>query len=407
MRAENDIAIKVSHLSKVFYPQSSSKTVKEAFVGLGRKLSGRNELHHHEGEYRALNDISFEIKKGEFFGIVGRNGSGKSTLLKILAGVYSPTKGHVQVNGKLTPFIELGVGFNPELSGRDNVFLNGALLGFTRKQMADMYDEIVDFAELHDFMDTKLKNYSSGMQVRLAFSVAIRAQSDILLIDEVLAVGDAAFQQKCFDYFDLLKRNKKTVILVTHDMNVIHRYCTNGALIDRSNLLMTGDAKKIANEYSKINNESIDANEKESNDSDEKIHLKTKDTKGAKSTFITGSDMIVEMAWDEMQDTVGAVGIELCQSTGERVFATNTIGHEHDLSSSKIEYTLALNIGPGSYYLQAALFDKSGSRVLAFTSNGPQIRVRLSQETQNVLGVARLDYAYNVPSSKRKYESSE
>src|SRR5690606_31573026 len=147
---------------------------------------------------QVLKNISFEIKKGEFVGIVGRNGSGKSTLLKLLAGIYSPDKGSIEVNGKLVPFIELGVGFNPELTGRENVFLNGALLGFNRKEMQAMYKDIVEFAELERFMDQKLKNYSSGMQVRLAFSIAIRAQSDILLIDEVLAVGDAAFQQKCY-----------------------------------------------------------------------------------------------------------------------------------------------------------------------------------------------------------------
>src|SRR5690606_7141480 len=147
---------------------------------------------------QVLKDINFEIKKGEFFGIVGRNGSGKSTLLKLLAGIYSPDSGHVQVNGKLVPFIELGVGFNPELTGRENVFLNGALLGFNRKEMESMYEEIVEFAELERFMDQKLKNYSSGMQVRLAFSIAIRAKADILVLDEVLAVGDEAFQKKCY-----------------------------------------------------------------------------------------------------------------------------------------------------------------------------------------------------------------
>ncbi|QFZ10475.1 ABC transporter ATP-binding protein, partial [Streptococcus dysgalactiae] len=137
---------------------------------------------------------------GDFFGIVGRNGSGKSTLLKIISKIYEPEKGTVTVDGKLVPFIELGVGFNPELTGRENVFMNGALLGFSRDEVAAMYDDIVSFAELHDFMDQKLKNYSSGMQVRLAFSIAIKAKGDILILDEVLAVGDEAFQRKCFDY---------------------------------------------------------------------------------------------------------------------------------------------------------------------------------------------------------------
>ena len=164
-----------------------------------------------------LKDISFEVRQGDFFGIVGRNGSGKSTLLKIISQIYVPEKGSVSVKGKLVPFIELGVGFNPELTGRENVYLNGALLGFTREEIDAMYDDIVEFAELEDFMDQKLKNYSSGMQVRLAFSVAIKAQGDILVLDEVLAVGDEAFQRKCDNFFAQMQKGPtKTIILVTH-----------------------------------------------------------------------------------------------------------------------------------------------------------------------------------------------
>ena len=195
MSEENQIAIKVEAVGKTFrLPHEKTSSIKSALISGWRKSRSYEKQH-------ALEDISFEIKKGEFFGIVGRNGSGKSTLLKLLAGIYSPSKGSIQINGTLTPFIELGVGFNPELTGRENVFLNGALLGFNRKRMQTMYSDIVKFAELERFMDQKLKNYSSGMQVRLAFSIAIRAESDILLIDEVLAVGDSAFQQKCYNYF--------------------------------------------------------------------------------------------------------------------------------------------------------------------------------------------------------------
>ena len=188
--SNKDIAIKVSHLKKSFrIPLESSNGIKQKLINT---LKGRKGYRN----FTPLKDVSFEIKKGDFFGIVGRNGSGKSTLLKTIAGIYSPTGGTVQVNGSLVPFIELGVGFNPELTGRENVFLNGALLGFSHDEMETMYDDIVDFAELHDFMDERLKNYSSGMQVRLAFSIAIRAQGDVLLLDEVLAVGDEAFQKK-------------------------------------------------------------------------------------------------------------------------------------------------------------------------------------------------------------------
>lgn len=188
---ESTAVVSVKNVSKSFVlPHEKKTSIKQAFTGMLR--SHRRGFEHQQ----ALKNISLEIKKGEFFGILGRNGSGKSTLLKILAGIYQPTSGSVRIEGKLVPFIELGVGFNPELTGRENVYLNGALLGFTRAEIADMYDDIVAFAELERFMDQKLKNYSSGMQVRLAFSVATRAQADVLLIDEVLAVGDADFQKK-------------------------------------------------------------------------------------------------------------------------------------------------------------------------------------------------------------------
>ncbi|MDR2082233.1 MAG: ABC transporter ATP-binding protein [Candidatus Ancillula trichonymphae] len=200
-----------------------------------------------------IRNLSFEVKKGDFYGIVGRNGSGKSTLLKLLAGIYSPDGGEIEVNGSLVPFIELGVGFNPELSGRENVYLNCALLGFTRARTDSMYDEIVDFAELHDFMEQKLKNYSSGMQVRLAFSVAIMARGDILILDEILAVGDETFQQKCFSYFAKLKKEKKTVILVTHNMGSVQDFCNKVLLIDKSSIIEEGNAAEISQKYRKLN----------------------------------------------------------------------------------------------------------------------------------------------------------
>lgn len=242
----DDIAIRVENVSKSFkLPHEKHGSVKNAFVNIFR---GKTTYEKQE----ALKDISFEIKKGEFFGIVGRNGSGKSTLLKLLAGIYSPDKGAIQINGKLTPFIELGVGFNPELTGRENVFLNGALLGFSREEMYAMYEEIVEFAELEKFMDQKLKNYSSGMQVRLAFSVAIRANSEILLIDEVLAVGDAAFQKKCFDIFNDIKRSGTTVIFVTHDMGAVEQFCDRAVLIEKGRVELSSSSQNVAFAYQDI-----------------------------------------------------------------------------------------------------------------------------------------------------------
>ncbi len=240
-------AISVSHVSKDFLlPHEQTNSLKGAFITALRRKNQRVDVQH------ALRDISFEVKPGEFFGICGRNGSGKSTMLKILANIYEPTKGTVDIRGKLVPFIELGVGFNAELTGRENVYLNGAMLGFSHKEIDRMYDDIVSFAELERFMDQKLKNYSSGMQVRLAFSMATRAEADILLVDEVLAVGDADFQRKCFDYFRKLKRDKKTVIFVSHDMGAVREYCDRAVLIEDSRLVMEGTANAVANEYTRL-----------------------------------------------------------------------------------------------------------------------------------------------------------
>ncbi|HLG90579.1 MAG TPA: ABC transporter ATP-binding protein [Candidatus Saccharimonadales bacterium] len=240
---DKDAAIKVEGISKTFkLPHEKHSSVKSLFVNFYRSKR-TYELQ------QALRNISFEVKKGEFFGIVGRNGSGKSTLLKLIAGIYAPTKGNIIINGSLTPFIELGVGFNPELSGRENVYLNGALLGFNRRQMRAMYSDIVKFAELEKFMDQKLKNYSSGMQVRLAFSIAIRAHSEILLLDEVLAVGDAAFQQKCYDYFSKLKADKKTIVLVSHNMPIVEKYCDRALLLESGEIMKIGQSNEVAGLY--------------------------------------------------------------------------------------------------------------------------------------------------------------
>lgn len=244
---DDNIAIKVDNLSKTFkLPHEKNTSIKSAFINFYKRKKSFEKQE-------ALKNISFEVKKGEFFAIAGRNGGGKSTLLKMLAGIYTPDEGQVHVRGKLTPFIELGVGFNPELSGRENVFLNGALLGFNRKEMEAMYDDIVEFSEIERFMDQKLKNYSSGMQVRLAFSIAIRARSDILLLDEVLAVGDAAFQQKCFNYFEKLKQQKKTVVFVSHDMGAVKRFCTKAIYIDGGKIIYEGDPADVADLYVKDN----------------------------------------------------------------------------------------------------------------------------------------------------------
>ena len=239
-------AVVVDGVSKTFRkPHEAVHTLKERVLHPLRRTG-------HE-EFQALNDVSFAVPKGEFFGIVGRNGSGKSTLLKCMAGIYGVDSGAIYVNGRVSTFIELGVGFNPDLAARDNVALNAVMLGLPPKEARERFERVIDFAELHEFVDLKLKNYSSGMQVRLAFSVMIEVDADILLIDEVLAVGDAAFQQKCFDVFHRMKNEGRTILFVTHDMGAVKRFCHRALLIERGDVRMIGAPSEVAANYLELN----------------------------------------------------------------------------------------------------------------------------------------------------------
>ena len=242
-------AIVVRDLSKTFrLPHLQYHTLKERFLHPLR-FRGFDEL-------RAVAGASFEVAPGEFFGIVGRNGSGKSTLLKCMAGIYRVDQNastELDIRGRLSPFIELGVGFNPDLTAKDNVIVNAIMLGLTRKEARARFDDIIRFAGLEEFVNLKLKNYSSGMYVRLAFSVAVQVDADVLLFDEVLAVGDSAFQQKCFDQFLKLKEQGKTVVFVTHDMNAVERFCDRAMLMERGQIVAIGQPDQVARQYNELN----------------------------------------------------------------------------------------------------------------------------------------------------------
>lgn len=259
-----ETVVSVKNVSKSFrLPTESSNSLRTTLVNRMKGIKGYKEQE-------VLKDISFDVKKGDFFGIVGRNGSGKSTLLKIISQIYVPQKGSVTINGRLVSFIELGVGFNPELTGKENVYLNGAMLGFSTQEIDEMYDDIVNFSELQEFMNQKLKNYSSGMQVRLAFAVAIQAKSDILVLDEILAVGDEAFQRKSREFFETIKQDQnKTVILVTHDMGAVQRYCNKVIYIKDGVLEKSENLQDITNQYSEDNLETYE--DQMSNGKNEKI----------------------------------------------------------------------------------------------------------------------------------------
>ena len=372
-----DIAIKVENVSKYFkLPHDRANTIKASLINFARRKNGYDIQH-------ALENINFEVRKGEFYGIVGKNGSGKSTLLKIISGIYQPTKGQVAINGKLTPFIELGVGFNQELTGRENIFLNGSLLGFDRKEMRSMYADIVSFAGLEKFMDQKLKNYSSGMQVRLAFSIAIRAQSDILVMDEVLAVGDSEFQQKCFNVFRELKKEKKTIILVTHDMSNVERFCDRVLVLDNGRQLKVTTPAEAASIYSRLNVEAEQLTEKKiTGESSKKVEnkqpqrqrwgdggIRVKDVilkNSVKETkiFSTGEkfNMLIKLNRDSKYRTTPIVcGLAFFNQDGHVIIGPNSTHQKLKDGCQEVSFCLdPMPFAPGKYAITVGIFDEDG-----------------------------------------------
>lgn len=368
--SDNGISITVDSVGKTFrLPHNRQNSIKNSVINL---VKGGDRTYETQEVFK---DVSFEIKKGEFFGIVGRNGSGKSTLLKMLAGIYQPTSGQITVNGSLTPFIELGVGFNPELTGRENVFLNGALLGFSRDEMNSMYDDIVAFAELERFMDQKLKNYSSGMQVRLAFSIAIRAKTDILLIDEVLAVGDQSFQEKCFDYFSEIKKSNTTVIFVTHDMSNVERYCDRVFIIDKNSkyngLYSVNEAVHI---YNQLNHQTVeDLGDNKSPEQSSEVYIKRVDLvndAGKKSkNFESGSPLKIEihLGGTKVEKSLPLkVGIAFHDREGNNLAGPNSGSLPIMTNRGKITYNLkSIPFNMGRYNLTVAIFDDMNAKQYA------------------------------------------
>ena len=369
----SEVVVTVEHVSKTFkLPHEKHSSLKSMLISRFKGSKQSYELQ------KALHDVSFEVRKGDFFAIVGRNGSGKSTLLKMLAGIYTPSSGQINVDGRLTPFIELGVGFNAELSGRENVFLNGALLGFSRKEMEAMYDDIVEFAELKRFMDQKLKNYSSGMQVRLAFSIAIRAKGDILLLDEVLAVGDSAFQQKCFNYFEELKADKKTVVFVSHDMSAITRFCDRAVYIEEGKLIMDGTAAEVADLYVEKNIKNApEAVDESDTKTVSNYKLTTQISESTQTKVILKATYATKEPDAEMYIGISIIKdgfsfAEICTSLEKPLVGTGEVFYELD--------TTQLN--GGIYKIGAGLYRLSNREILAVAKNKNEFAVKGSDITK-------------------------
>ncbi len=391
---KKDTAIKAENITKIFeIPHEKIDTMRSAFVNFFHKNSYE--------KFYALKDVSLEVKKGEFFGIIGRNGSGKSTLLKILAGIYQADGGQVEVSGRISPFLELGIGFNPELSGRDNIYLNGAVLGLTKKEVADKFNEIVKFSELDKFIDQKLKNYSSGMQVRLAFAVAIHANREILLMDEVLAVGDANFQQKCLEEFSKYKKDRnKSVILVTHDLSVAKKFC------DRMLLLESGLAKEIdspeniLNSYMNLNmGKKVILNkktQKEKKDlvSIEKVNILNENNE-KQSSFNTGEEIKIRVFFEAKKRICRPViGIALHNEISQLLAGPNSLssGIKFDFIEGKGFFDITINNNPffsGIYNLTIAIHDESGEKIYCLIDKGINLNIESTEANQR--GSYKLD----------------
>jgi len=379
------IAIKAENLTKIFRKYSTKHrflTFKSALV----KGSLFKDLKPEE-TVTALKDVNFQVEKGITLGIIGENGSGKSTLLKIIAGITKPTSGKVVTNGRISALIELGAGFHPEITGRENVYINGIMLGLSKKEISEKFDEIVKFAELEDFIDAPVKTYSSGMYMRLGFAVAINVNPDILLVDEVLAVGDASFVPKCLDRINDFRRRKKTIIFVSHDLSTVERICDKVMWLKKGEIQMIGEPKRVVDAYLQdiaekqeesleVRHKELDLEKKWEEEKREKrwgkreIEIKSvklRDLHG-KEKFVFSPDegMIIEMEVETKSNIEDFVfGIGIFNSEGVCCFGTNT--HLEDYTpvsfkgKGKVIFKIdKLNLINGTYYLDVATHKRDG-----------------------------------------------
>lgn len=401
----SNIALKVSNISKAFrIPDMQTQTAKGFFMDLFRKRK-----YH---TFHALDNVSLEIEKGDFFGIVGKNGSGKSTLLKILSGIYTPDTGTIATHGKIVSFLELGVGFNSEFSGRENIILSGTLLGIKKKDLQKKMQDIIAFSELEEFIDMRLKNYSSGMYVRLAFSVAIHADADILIMDEILAVGDMNFQKKCYKVFDELKAAGKTIILVSHDMANIVKFCNKSALLHEGKLIYQGIPEQTTQLYQQLNVDSqAEVNESSVNDMIasqkdkgahiEKIELLNKDGKPQKK-FQSHEDIIFRIHY-KTQETLVEPNFAIALFKAENdlcCYDINTYLEKIEINPSDISkegyFEIRFSKPPlltGSYYAKIGLFGKYCDITYDFIDHSEEFFI---QGKDNEFGAVYLEHTWNL-----------
>ena len=364
--------IEVKHLTKE-YQLGHITSLKENVFNTFRRLGGKSA--HQREQFKALDDVNFTIEQGEVVGIIGHNGAGKSTLLKHLANISKPTKGEVIVRGSVAPLIEVGAGVNPELTGRENIFLNGAILGIPKKIIQQKLDEIIGFSELEQFIDTPVKRYSSGMSVKLGFSIATSMEADILIVDEVLAVGDLAFQRKCFDRMEeLIRRQGRTVLLVSHNIRQVERMCSRVMLLSHGSVLHDGEPHSVCDQFYQISNQAIH-DQKAKNSSMriissgevQSIEVEVLDSQNnSTDSIIEGGTLRIKVRFTLNQALtnpefhVGTHTTDFIYLTGE---STAVLGqfHEYSAGTHEIEQVIPFYpLVPGTYGIRVAVIDHSG-----------------------------------------------
>jgi|SRR3972149_3434519 len=408
-------AIEVNNLCKVYRLYNSPKDRLREMISLtGRKF------HH---EFYAVNNVSFTVKRGQTVGIVGQNGSGKSTLLKIICGVLQESSGNVKVNGRISSLLELGAGFNPEFTGRENVYMNGALVGFNREAMERRFSDIEAFADIGEYIDQPVKSYSSGMQVRLAFAAAINIDPDILVIDEALGVGDARFQLKCYFKFKEIQEKGKTILFVSHDQNAIKRHCSEALLMHKSELIYSGVPNDVINEYTRLlfpeGNSLLGTEDAARFDSDESLPgLSNKEFRygsgegeiislsllredGLNSTvFTTGEKMtVVYCAVSKLKIMKGAIfGMTIRDAKGQDVYGTNTYYKGIEIppltEGSRIEicFTQELNLIPNTYFVTVGFVQIVNGEMIQLDRRFDVAEIKiLSQVGDSSFGIANLN----------------
>jgi len=410
----SDTVIKIENLSKkyILRHQNSASygTLRDSLTNLGKKINpvswfDDSKTKSSKEEFWALKDINLEIKQGDKLGIIGRNGAGKSTLLKILSRITEPTTGSVKIKGRISSLLEVGTGFHPELSGRENIFLNGAILGMSKQEIHKKFDEIVDFSGIEKFLDTPVKRYSSGMYVRLAFGVAAHLESEILLIDEVLAVGDAEFQKKCLGKMDDISRNGRTIVFVSHDMGAIHELCNYGILLDNGKIKYKNDMDFVIEHYMDYQKKNI--SHIKQNYTSDKINMKIPsiiDFSGKKRNIFHIDEGFICRFELELKSTFKnlTLGIALENIFGNRLFTAHSIDDPNfkwptnKNNKTTIDCSIrSLNLSPGYYKIFFGLRNEYNDNI--FKSEYPiQIEISDNKVYDGTDGVLRYSGSWRV-----------